>query len=272
MDHVVGFRHVAGGTEPVRWTQHGGLQGLGNIAGYVLGAGTAPAPMAPSSSVVAILLRRGEMAYPLDARRRISAMEHFSKRRVEAERMPCPLTATSSWERLSTIPAAALHFAGRRRADLSIWESCPATPVVLLTLFRPMARLSWDRASQRRAKHSAGRERPAWSIWGLCLAAVARRAFGASADGSIIVGLSHGEFGLEAFVWDAIPRNAQCAATTFERDRLGRESSSLEAPVGNGGVARRLCDRRYRNQPRWQSRGVDLAIRARGLRPTRPDT
>src|SRR5262245_66419606 len=34
---VVGFRLIAGGTEPVRWTQHDGLQGLSNISGCVCG-------------------------------------------------------------------------------------------------------------------------------------------------------------------------------------------------------------------------------------------
>ena len=145
--------------------------------------------------------------------------------------------------------------------EWSAWECCQATLQAERRDFsRWFGRRRAERSGSRRrrgvpldARHGDGRF---GSLPGGSRNSIAT---GVSADGSVVVGASHGQSGLEAFVWDSTHGMRSVRDVLVNNLGLRARPHGLETNVGILRIRRRLDDRRMWNQPQRQHGGLDRA-------------
>jgi probable HAF family extracellular repeat protein len=199
---VVGYHFVAGGAEPVRWSLNGGLQGIGNITECVCGVGRGIS--ADGSAIVGSCapgFAIEETAFYWTPTSGIARLEPFPNAvGAEAHAVSNDGDVVVGVVHHEPSRRSAFRWTSKRGSvdlgalpgdDESMAHAVSANGSVVVGISWPSCRsFRWsqetgmvDLGTLPGGSHSC--------------------ALGASADGSIIIGQCNGEFGPEAFVWDA---------------------------------------------------------------------
>jgi probable HAF family extracellular repeat protein len=257
---VVGYRLVAGGAEPVCWTRHERLQGLGKIANHVVGDGRGI--NADGSVIVG--------SYEVGFTKRVAFRW---MRSIGIAHLELPPSATGGAEAYAVsadgevVVGAIRQDSDRRKAFRWTSDSGMVELGVLPgDRFSVANAISADGLVVVGSSESVGSEAFRWTqktgMVGLgALPGGGRdsRAFGVSADGSIIVGQSQGESGLEAIIWDATHgmrsvRQLLLSATDSNASLRGWKLLSATAVSRDGSVIVGLGKNPSGNREAWIAR------------------
>jgi probable HAF family extracellular repeat protein len=203
---VVGYCHRGSNeVEPVCWTRRSGLQGLGNLV--ELGIGSAQAASADGSVIVGWCehpMERGRVAFHWTRNRGMAALESppDADCLTEVHDVSSDGTVMVGVMRHESDPPLAFRW-----SSLSGYVGLGVLPGDTDSMARAV---SADGLVVVGESESLGVEAFRWTqqtgmvgLGALPGGSRASRAFAVSGNGSIIVGQSHGESGLEAFIWDA---------------------------------------------------------------------